>query len=281
MSEVKHTPGPWSRARPTVTEFNVGRWCLSEDECIADHIDFRSYELGVIDAARAFGNDRAVLAGQAKSAAPNPFLKALDIRIEQGWQLGGNACPVLYTDTINGEQVCRDDLWLATTAGLKSAAPVEPDRDLDEWARNQEFANVDEMNGAFMAVNKLRSILATLGAAIPEAPDTFTMTVADALRIVDANSDRQSIERAFRANVALASPVHVSEAPAQTEASDVVSWLRANTNEFGAAERIEARFAITPVQQDTNPSEALGATHCDKWPKCGCGLNCAATKETP
>ena len=61
--------------------------------------------------------------GTRPAAEPaNPFLKALDIRIEQGWQLGGNACPVLYTDTINGEQVCRDDLWLATTAGLKGAA---------------------------------------------------------------------------------------------------------------------------------------------------------------
>lgn len=55
--------------------------------------------------------------------AASAFQKALDIRIEQGWQLGGNACPVLYTDTINGQQVCRDDLWLATTAGLKGASP--------------------------------------------------------------------------------------------------------------------------------------------------------------
>jgi hypothetical protein len=53
-----------------------------------------------------------------------PFQKALEIRIAQGWQLGGNACPVLYTDTINGEQVCRDDLWLATTAGLKGSDPA-------------------------------------------------------------------------------------------------------------------------------------------------------------
>lgn len=60
------------------------------------------------------------VAGEA--VAPTAFQKALDIRIEQGWQLGGNACPVLYTDTINGQQVCRDDLWLATTAGLKGAS---------------------------------------------------------------------------------------------------------------------------------------------------------------
>lgn len=55
------------------------------------------------------------------------FQQALDIRIAAGWQLDGNACPILYTDEINGQQVCRDDLWIATTAGLKGApAPAEP-----------------------------------------------------------------------------------------------------------------------------------------------------------
>jgi hypothetical protein len=69
---------------------------------------------------------------QASGSAVEPFQKALDIRIAQGWQLGGNACPVLYTDTINGEQVRRDDLWLATTAALaatpapEAAAPADP-----------------------------------------------------------------------------------------------------------------------------------------------------------
>ncbi|MCU4119356.1 hypothetical protein [Variovorax sp. N23] len=68
------------------------------------------------------------LAALATQPAPaeQAFQKALEIRMSQGWQLGGNACPVLYTDTINGEQVMRDDLWLATTAGLKGApAPAE------------------------------------------------------------------------------------------------------------------------------------------------------------
>lgn len=60
--------------------------------------------------------------GKAQGAEPSsPYLKALDIRMSQGWQLSGNACPVFYTDSINGEQVCRDDLWIATTQGLKGA----------------------------------------------------------------------------------------------------------------------------------------------------------------
>lgn len=43
--------------RQLVTEFNVGRWCLSEDECIAQGIDFAAYERGVADAAKAFGQN--------------------------------------------------------------------------------------------------------------------------------------------------------------------------------------------------------------------------------
>lgn len=58
-------------------------------------------------------------------AAPaNGFQAALDIRTAQGWTLTGKAVPVLYTDTVNGRQVMRDDLWLATTNALKAEQPA-------------------------------------------------------------------------------------------------------------------------------------------------------------
>ena len=50
------------REAPEVTEFNVGRWCLSEDDCIEQGIDFAAYERGVADAATAFGRNRARVA---------------------------------------------------------------------------------------------------------------------------------------------------------------------------------------------------------------------------
>jgi len=53
------------------------------------------------------------------------WTKALEIRTEQGWDLKGTAVPVLYTDSINGEQVCRDDVWLCTTAALEKTQPVQ------------------------------------------------------------------------------------------------------------------------------------------------------------
>lgn len=40
-----------------VTQYNVGRWCLSEHECIYLGIDFAAYERGVADAAAAFGRN--------------------------------------------------------------------------------------------------------------------------------------------------------------------------------------------------------------------------------
>lgn len=52
-----HAPAP-IQPQPKVTEFNVGRWCLSEDECIAAGIDFAAYERGVADAAKAFGGNQ-------------------------------------------------------------------------------------------------------------------------------------------------------------------------------------------------------------------------------
>lgn len=63
---------------------------------------------------------------QALSAAPaSPWSRALEIRIAQGWKLKGDRLPVLYTDTINGEGVGRDDLWLCTTKAL-AASPTPP-----------------------------------------------------------------------------------------------------------------------------------------------------------
>jgi len=56
--------------------------------------------------------------------APSGFAKALDIRISHGWKLTGNTIPVLYTDTINGDQVMRDDVWLCTTSALEVEAPA-------------------------------------------------------------------------------------------------------------------------------------------------------------
>lgn len=46
-----------ARKPPRVTQYNVGRFVLSEDACIASCIDFSAYEQGVSDAADAFAMD--------------------------------------------------------------------------------------------------------------------------------------------------------------------------------------------------------------------------------
>lgn len=69
-------------------------------------------------------------AQEAKSA----FTKALEIRTAQGWKLTGEAIPVLYTDTINDQQVMRDDVWLCTTDALKPAQAAADARDaFERW----------------------------------------------------------------------------------------------------------------------------------------------------
>ena len=58
--------------KTVVTEFNVGARCLSEDDCIAQGINFAAYERGVSDAAQAFGRDpveRAVRADEREKCA--------------------------------------------------------------------------------------------------------------------------------------------------------------------------------------------------------------------
>ena len=117
---------------------------------------------------QAVGKDAIALASFGTRPAAEPYQQALDIRIAQGWQLGGNACPVLYTDTINGEQVCRDDLWLATTAGLKGAAePIQSGSvgEAADWVN--EWSDKHEVP----LDNRARSeLIAALSRQAPAAP---------------------------------------------------------------------------------------------------------------
>ena len=69
---------------------------------------------------------RAWQARAAKAPAAPGFQQALDIRTAQGWKLGGDKVPVLYTDSINGQQVCRDDVWLCATAAFAVPPAAEP-----------------------------------------------------------------------------------------------------------------------------------------------------------
>ncbi|MBT2299208.1 hypothetical protein J7E70_01900 [Variovorax paradoxus] len=198
---------------------------------------------------------RAALAGQSKSAA-EPYLKALDIRIEQGWQLGGNACPVLYTDTINGEQVCRDDLWIATTAGLKSAAPVEPPNSIYDHRHPGH-------NAALAAVEGLMSVAHAGPAWLDEAMRLHD-EAAEARRALvkggDVPQEEADRSRATRQRLRafLATPAAViPEAPAQTE-EPVLWWngIRSANPDEGEArsiDEVEGTWHDIPLFAGCNP----------------------------
>ena len=85
------------RAAPEVTEFNVGRWCLSEDDCIEQGIDFAAYERGVDDAA-AFGQARAM----DERADCIHRLAAISKRIELDIEKRGRPSDAVVLRTVRG-----------------------------------------------------------------------------------------------------------------------------------------------------------------------------------
>ena len=98
-------------------------------ECVAELLRQHARITGLESALEAVGAGgvsgplvgRTPISANAGEPTQGAFQRALSIRTAQGWNLGGDKVPVLYTDEINGEQVCRDDVWLCTTAAL--AAP--------------------------------------------------------------------------------------------------------------------------------------------------------------
>ena len=58
LEYVLAAPSHSAPSEPTINEFNVGRYCLSEDDCIAEGLNFAAYERGIADAAAAFSRSK-------------------------------------------------------------------------------------------------------------------------------------------------------------------------------------------------------------------------------
>lgn len=216
--------------------------------------------------------------------ATSAFQKALDIRIEQGWQLGGNACPVLYTDTINGQQVCRDDLWLATTAGLKGASPEAAQSAREETVRLFEMAvsNCARLHTEYMGkamTDKVYDRFATLRddsipalrkqllASSPEAaPAAMDVALAEAKALADSEGSRAvkylRVIRKVRAVLDEWPEVDLPESPLS---------------------RIRTIVAFAGTQTTAKPTAAPMCRDCaDFGPICpNSGKPCATTAATP
>jgi hypothetical protein len=90
--------------RQPVTEFNVGRWCLSEDECIAQGINFPAYERGVRDAANAFGLNRRSGVPADRLHAAIMTNAARDVLAERARQISAKGWTPEHDDEhVNGE----------------------------------------------------------------------------------------------------------------------------------------------------------------------------------
>lgn len=116
---------------------------------IGDEIGMRdALEQVLKDADEYFGISTHPQASEPKKSS---YTTALEIRASQGWNLTGKAIPVLHTDTINGEQVCRDDVWLCTTDALRSkASEPAPSTAGAIWqARDKGFGSWEEIDSEY------------------------------------------------------------------------------------------------------------------------------------
>ena len=127
-AEIEHNNAPAVPQGWTDADSDAARLAL-ELECLL----MDTKDLSVVSKWWGSANDALELHRQRLAATPAPapaqevasaFTTALDIRLAQGWNLTGNAIPVLYTDTINDYQVRRDDVWLCTTDALKTKQEV-------------------------------------------------------------------------------------------------------------------------------------------------------------
>ena len=130
--ELVEAPTPedaWARAKanaPMVPELNYAALC---DAAFLQDKRWTQGTTGCVAFARGAEWFRELMLAATPAPAPaqevaSAFTTALDIRLAQGWNLTGNAIPVLYTDTINDYQVRRDDVWLCTTDALKTKQEV-------------------------------------------------------------------------------------------------------------------------------------------------------------
>ena len=119
--------------QPEAREFTMSQYASKDDMigAMRKRIAELESELEAVGAGGVNGPPmgRASLSANAGEPTQDAFQRALSIRTAQGWTLRGGKVPVLYTDEINGEQVCRYDVWLCTTAAL--AAP--PTAQAEGW----------------------------------------------------------------------------------------------------------------------------------------------------
>jgi hypothetical protein len=115
----------------------------------------------------------------APQQAVPAYQRALDIRAAQGWKLGGDKVPVLYTDTINGEQVCRDDVWLCTTAAFSAHQQAVP---TSEQAGAPSFRTLPDGH-LYAALNDLLSHIGMEGVVTADNP--FVLDTMAALKRID------------------------------------------------------------------------------------------------
>lgn len=113
-------------------------------------------------AHRAIAYLRLAIVPQVVQAPIEPKRHELN---ERNWRLAlaFAPVPVLYVDEINGDQTCRDDLWLATTSQL--AAPIVATGDLSTTVPSEAIAKAWYATGQDIRGGSLQSFMDALNSA--------------------------------------------------------------------------------------------------------------------
>lgn len=128
----------------------------------------------------------------AASAAPAPasvWQRALEIRTAQGWRLKGDRLPVLYTDTINGDAVGRDDLWLCRTSALAPTQALGRDVIRDVFLRHGFTVKEGQDDLKPYVYEAAEALLAAALLPPPGAPDSAAWLARDLRAALDAATD--------------------------------------------------------------------------------------------
>jgi hypothetical protein len=119
------------------------------------------------------------------------FVRAVEVRASQGWKLGMGPVPILYTDTVNGDQVCRDDVWLCKTEHLSDAARGVPTRELMDAAR------LDWLDGDdFVALNCYVAVYDENGQPLEKERKHYLIERESTIATFEAPTVREAIDAA-------------------------------------------------------------------------------------
>lgn len=158
--------------------------------------------------------------------------------------------PILYTDTIKGEQVCRDDLWALTTEELNNLMPkVIPASE----GRAEQPGRIPELEGARISaeywLNSARDI-----PTLTEAGITYEQAINAWKNAAYAMADKW-----YAARSAIGQTDNITEGTVEQDAARFRFLTRTITGELKHIGSVFRRWRWDTIHQEKHFPEAIDA----------------------